>query len=665
MELGRAALASDTFQRTIERAQDLDGGAALQANALLGLGNVRLAGGELEAAIAAYRKAEEYAPNPQERARALNNLAEAHARRARRYRSRAQAAREVNEASQARSAQRQAERAHEAAQDAIRGAIAAAPAGAAKLKARLTALALLEDQSAREVASAITELPPGIDKARAWLTLARQVEGQPERQYLQQAADLAEHLGSDRLRSETMGTLGRWYEQAGQPERALAATQQALDLAPAPAAPELRFRWQWQLARLQLARGQRQAALTNYGLAADTLDRFRSRIVAAERDVRLQISERIEPFYKQLIGQLLAADRTEQAIGYTQKWQLAEVQAFFDSPCAQIAEIEARQAPMQAEAGEAIYRVVLVPERAYGILSLPNGEHHVAALANDLEARAVRWRRGLQDRLTEQYRSGARDLYADLLAPFEAQLAEASFERLTYIGDGKLRNIPLGALHDGERFAIERFPITNALGIQLPEPERSGRGGLLGFGLSVARNGSAPLPYVPDELKQVQALVGGQTFLNETFSAERLATELKRSDPQYLHLASHADFAGVREASFLQAYDGRLSLSKLEDVLERSSPPPELLVLSACETAASSDRSTLGIAGVALRSGVDSAAATLWPAKDKAIADLVAEFYRGIEVGLPRTRALQQAKRQAIERGKHPALWAPMTLLGS
>ena len=49
---------------------------------------------------------------------------------------------------------------------------------------------------------------------------------------------------------------------------------------------------------------------------------------------------------------------------------------------------------------------------------------------------------------------------------------------------------------------------------------------------------------------------------------------------------------------------------------ERRHNALELLVLSACETAAGDDRAALGLAGVALKAGARSALASLWYISD-------------------------------------------------
>jgi CHAT domain-containing protein len=96
--------------------------------------------------------------------------------------------------------------------------------------------------------------------------------------------------------------------------------------------------------------------------------------------------------------------------------------------------------------------------------------------------------------------------------------------------------------------------------------------------------------------------------------------------------------------------------------------PIELLMLSACETAAGDDRAALGLAGVALKAGARSAVATLWAINDDATSQLVPRFYEEIKAGMvTMAQALRIAQLQLMgdQRYSHPAVWSPFLMLGN
>ena len=96
--------------------------------------------------------------------------------------------------------------------------------------------------------------------------------------------------------------------------------------------------------------------------------------------------------------------------------------------------------------------------------------------------------------------------------------------------------------------------------------------------------------------------------------------------------------------------------------------PIELLVLSACQTAAGDKRATLGLAGLALRSGARSTLATLWSVSDESTAEFMAEFYRELfQTQVSKAEAVRQSQLMLLKNSKyeHPYYWAPFVLVGN
>jgi CHAT domain-containing protein len=94
----------------------------------------------------------------------------------------------------------------------------------------------------------------------------------------------------------------------------------------------------------------------------------------------------------------------------------------------------------------------------------------------------------------------------------------------------------------------------------------------------------------------------------------------------------------------------------------------EILTLSACKTAAGDDRSALGLAGLAVKTGARSALAALWEVDDAATSQLMPGFYRNLlEPGVNKAEALRLAQRaiMADRATVHPFYWAPFLLIGN
>lgn len=86
--------------------------------------------------------------------------------------------------------------------------------------------------------------------------------------------------------------------------------------------------------------------------------------------------------------------------------------------------------------------------------------------------------------------------------------------------------------------------------------------------------------------------------------------------------------------------------------------PIELLTFSACQTSAGDDRSTSGLAGLAIRAGARNVLANLWFMNDADTVSLIENFYSQLyQTDLSKAEALRidQMKMIADPNG-HPAI---------
>ncbi|MGK7943077.1 MAG: CHAT domain-containing protein, partial [Microcystaceae cyanobacterium] len=95
--------------------------------------------------------------------------------------------------------------------------------------------------------------------------------------------------------------------------------------------------------------------------------------------------------------------------------------------------------------------------------------------------------------------------------------------------------------------------------------------------------------------------------------------------------------------------------------------PIELLILSACQTAQGDSRASLGLAGMAVRSGSRSTIATLWSINDQSTSELMVKFYEILgNESMSKAEALRQAQLSLINSDKyhHPYYWGAFILVG-
>ncbi|NJO20217.1 MAG: CHAT domain-containing protein [Spirulinaceae cyanobacterium RM2_2_10] len=191
-------------------------------------------------------------------------------------------------------------------------------------------------------------------------------------------------------------------------------------------------------------------------------------------------------------------------------------------------------------------------------------------------------------------------------------------------------------------------------------------------GISEARPGFAALPKVAEEIEDITETVPAVSLLNQEFTRDNFAHQVQTLAPNVVHLATHGQFGSSQAETFLLTWDGRLNVRELAELLQNRDVshdnPLELLVLSACDTAAGDERAVLGIAGFAVRSGARSTVATLWPVRDNVAAEVMAQFYKTFrQPGITKVEALRRAQRSLLaeERFNAPFFWASFIVVGN
>lgn len=490
---------------------------------------------------------------------------------------------------------------------------------------------------------------------------------------------LAQNLDSDALASRALGTLGNLYERNGQLAEAIGPTRQALSLAESAQAPEIAYRWQWQLGRLLESRGDRLGAIAAYDEAVSLLQELRGDLIAIDTEARFSFRSEVEPVYREFVSLLLAtAGDAEEEQAYLalaretiEALQVAELVNFFRIDCeiGQLAQIE------RLDPQAAIVYPILLADRVEIVLSVP-GQPLASYRSNvgrdEFLQRLRRWQAALKNPTSRNHLPGSQQLYDWLLRPLAADLARQDLQTLTFVLDGPLRNVPMAALHDGDRYLIEQYAVAIAPGLQLvdpdPEPEAGDSLQAILAGLTEGRQGFVPLPGVGKELEQIQSLLPSKVLLDRAFDEAEFVAALQTSPSPIVHLATHGQFGSRPEDTFLLTWDDRIELTELNALLQNRQQEIELLILSACETAKGDDRAALGLAGVAVRAGARSTLASLWQVSDDGTAALMQSFYSQIVTNpVSKAEALRQAQLAQLrdERHAHPFFWSPFVLIGN
>ena len=500
---------------------------------------------------------------------------------------------------------------------------------------------------------------------------------------------VAKNIDDKRAGSFALGRIAQLYEFEGREEEALRLTRQAGLMAQQVQANDVLYRWQWQTGRLLGDLGRIDSAIASCQQAVNTLESVRQDVAIGHGNRQLGASfrEDVGPLFYDLAQLLLAradiASNPQQAQtdllaarDAIEQFKSAELIDYFQDECVGLLRAKATQVEDISAQSAVIYLIPLV-DRTELLVSFHDGlKRFTVPVGNEELTRQVKgFRYELENLSTRMHMAYAKQLYDWLIDPLEPDLQSRAIDTLVFVPDGSLRLIPLAALHDGRQFLAQRYATAITPGLTLMEASRlaDSQIQLLACGLSVSPHPDlAPLMYVPEELEEIVKMFEGVGLLDQQFLLSRLEQEVRDRQYSVVHIASHGHFGANADDTFVWAYDHKLTLGGLERLIRPvrfRDQPLELLVLSACQTAAGDDRAALGLAGIALKAGARSAVATLWPIHDRATSLLVRAFYEQIRADptVSKAKALQRARIHFINNREYndPFYWSPFLVIGN
>jgi len=593
---------------------------------------------------------------------------------------------------------------HQAALMFFQQAVDVSTSPIARTQAKLNQLNLLSETKSwseaqalwPQIQSEIGELPPSRSVVYARINLAQSLTrlrqaSSPKptpswldiEQLLSTAVEQAKNLQDQRAQAYALGYLGGIYEQTTQWSNAQKLTQQALILAQAINAPDIGYRWQWQLGRLLKAQGDTTGAIAAYTEAVENLKSLRNNLVGVNPDIQFSFRDQVEPVYRQLVDLLLqgqepSQENLVQARSVIESLQLAELNNFFRAACLEEKAVDLDQVIDRQDPTAAVIYPIILPDRLEVILKLPQQKlRHYKTPVSQFEVEKLSAE--LREKLTKpetvpETKSLSKEIYDWLIRPAAADLAKSPVKTLVFVLDGSLRNIPMAALWDGQQYLVQKYAIALTPGLQLLPPKAIERVHLksLTAGLTESRSGFPALEHVSTELSQIKSKIPGTELLNQKFTSDTLQTKIDSNDFPIVHIATHGQFSSRAEQTFILAWDGRINVNKLNDFLQnidqRTHNALELLVLSACQTAAGDNRAALGLAGFAVQAGARSTLASLWSLNDTSVPLFMIQFYDGLTKNhLTKAEALRQAQLELLAKYEYhfPMFWASYVLVGN
>jgi CHAT domain-containing protein len=497
----------------------------------------------------------------------------------------------------------------------------------------------------------------------------------------------ARTIGDPRGEAQAIGTLGNLYQLVGQNRDAQKLTEQALVIAESLPAPDLAYRFQWQLGRILAVTNPQnpQPAITAYQQAVRHLKTLRNDLNAGDADLQFSFRDSVEPVYRELVDLLLKDDDKILTANLTvardliESLQVAELENYLRQGCLDTYTVELAKIDRSAVV---IYPIIL-RDRVAVIAAVPNQPlRYYSRSISEVKLKNIVT--GLREQLDNSefnanqersFQQQSQQVYDLLIKPLAKDLATSNSKTLVFVLDGMLRNIPMSMLYDGEKYLVESYNLALTPGLQLVPPQsantRTQYQALLG-GISEERQGFKSLTGVKQELSMIGNLMPSQQLINADFNQSQFSTKLVADRSSIVHLATHGEFSSDPAKTFILTWDRRLDLDRLHNLLQnrnlQSNQGIDLLVLSACETATGDNRATLGLAGVAIKARTKSTIASLWKVNDKATQLLMANFYQNLVTKkLGKAESLKLAQQSLLQHPQYraPYYWAAFVLVGN
>lgn len=281
----------------------------------------------------------------------------------------------------------------------------------------------------------------------------------------------------------------------------------------------------------------------------------------------------------------------------------------------------------------------------------------------------------------------ALDLYNYLIGPLQLP----SGVPLTIVPDARLslipfevllKNVPAGPDYGDWDFLLKtnsiKYAFSASSSLFAKQNQRSGNGRVLAFApmaLLAPDYGvdeSLELPQTRFTVEYISNILPTDVYLGP--EAQRVQLETKAPKASVLHLATHAylDHEQPEFSYFLVSDTDPEQRRFYVNELYQHQYQADLAVLSACETGTGKLLRGEGVASIGrafAQNGCPNLTMSLWPVDEGATSRLLESYYEKLEAGIPKGKALYQAKLAFLQQAtkleqKHPFRWSGFVYYG-
>jgi CHAT domain-containing protein len=184
-----------------------------------------------------------------------------------------------------------------------------------------------------------------------------------------------------------------------------------------------------------------------------------------------------------------------------------------------------------------------------------------------------------------------------------------------------------------------------------------------------------PQPFSLDLVKQYSRMFKGNSFINE--EASKVLFKKNAREHKIIHIGTHAESNNVSPELSRLIFAKNISGEKIEDnflytyEIYDQDLSSQLAILTACETGKPTYQAGEGMISLAhafTYAGSESILTSLWKIDEKSSSEILASFYDNLANGMPKDRALKEAKLTYLStangRELSPQYWAGLVIMG-
>ena len=507
---------------------------------------------------------------------------------------------------------------------------------------------------------------------------------------LSQLMTIANNLVNPQLMSYANAYMGNEFDAQNDSDQAIQYTQKAIFVAQQYHLPEIHYRWQWQLAKLLAKNGRIVLSEKAYESAIEMIKakNFLQQFFHAGRFKSNAFKESIHPIFMEMAHIKLQTKKTDKKslttiLELIEQAKIAELQNFFKDECIKdkkdkeslLSYLNTEKSKNYKNNVAVIYPILTDPPVMIALLNDGPQLFYANTRLKMLEKNVTFFYdrlMNIEERKIKRIQNLGNKIFQSLIAPLQSCLND-KVNTLIFVPDGKLRMIPFAALYDSstQKYLCQTYAVVTLPALRLTQKKSLKQSPfILQCGLSLERHGYSELPQVKVELDKIHQIMGGKMLENTNFTTTRLQNELNNTPYNTLHFSTHGTFGNSPRDIQLNTYDKPLKLKNLNSLVELCNyrnQPIDLLTLSACDTARGDERAALGLGGVAVKTGVATAVASLWKVDDKAASEIMTSFYQSLKNNKgQKAQSLRLAQISMIDSDQysHPFYWAPFVLMG-